>query len=90
MISRVNKKTPSSVDRASTVNQRVDQFLKFEEPLDHPSYLEFVNIYLVPFVDIQDVFCDPPVVRGAGVFYKSFGDSGGYIAPRIYSFDPYF
>lgn len=68
----LNKKTPAPVDGASNINQRVDQFLKFEEPLDHRPFQMFVNSYLVPFVDIQAVTCDPPVALSGAlqVFWR--------------------
>lgn len=62
----------------------------------HNQYLEFVNSGMdkdaaqttVPFIDIQDVISDPPVpLAGIGMYYKSSPGYGGFVAPKIITYD---
>jgi len=62
----------------------------------HNQYLEFVNSGMnqdaaqttIPFIDIQDVVSNPPVpLAGIGVFYKSRPGYGGFVAPKIITYD---
>lgn len=42
----------------------------------------------VPFLDAQDVFTDPPMpIQGVNLILKTQDGSGGFIAPRIKTFD---
>lgn len=42
----------------------------------------------VPFLDAQDVVNDPPVpLEGLGIFVKGQDGYGGFIAPKIKTFD---
>ncbi|KAH8370848.1 hypothetical protein KR093_005218 [Drosophila rubida] len=59
-------------------------------------YLEFTNsdIYkdasqsTIPFIDIQDVASIPPVaLSGVGIYYKGVQGYGGFVAPKIFSYD---
>ncbi|KAH8302666.1 hypothetical protein KR044_009323 [Drosophila immigrans] len=59
-------------------------------------YLEFVNTGLemdagqstIPFIDIQDVVSNPPVpLSGLGMYYKSSPGYGGFVAPKIITYD---
>ncbi|KAH8312114.1 hypothetical protein KR044_009453 [Drosophila immigrans] len=59
-------------------------------------YLEFVNTGIekdaaqttIPFIDIQDVVSNPPVpLAGIGIYYKSSPGYGGFVAPKIISYD---
>ncbi|KAH8302667.1 hypothetical protein KR044_009330 [Drosophila immigrans] len=59
-------------------------------------YLEFANTGLekdagqttIPFIDIQDVVSNPPVpLSGLGIYYKSSPGYGGFVAPKIISYD---
>ncbi|KAH8414601.1 hypothetical protein KR215_009920 [Drosophila sulfurigaster] len=59
-------------------------------------YVEFVNTGLekdagqttIPFIDIQDVVSYPPVpLTGLGIYYKNSPGYGGFIAPKIFSYD---
>ncbi|XP_060650928.1 uncharacterized protein LOC132787692 [Drosophila nasuta] len=67
------------------------------QPLSkNKQYLKFVNTGLeadagqttIPFIDIQDVVSNPPVpLAGLGIYYKSSPGSGGFVAPKVISFD---
>ncbi|XP_051862928.1 uncharacterized protein LOC117576394 isoform X1 [Drosophila albomicans] len=59
-------------------------------------YLEFVNSGMeqdaaqttIPFIDIQDVVSNSPVpLAGIGIYYKSSPGYGGFVAPKIISYD---
>ena len=42
----------------------------------------------VPYLDAQDVVNNPPVpIQGVGIFLKAQDGYGGFIAPRIKTFD---
>lgn len=42
----------------------------------------------VPFLDIQPISNEPPVpLCGAGVYYRGQGGYGGFIAPKIITYD---
>ncbi|KAH8312100.1 hypothetical protein KR044_009410 [Drosophila immigrans] len=70
---------------------------KRSQPLSkNEQYLEFVNTGMekdaaqttIPFIDIQDVVSNPPVpLAGIGIYYKSSPGYGGFVAPKIISFD---
>ncbi|KAM8720177.1 hypothetical protein ACLKA7_006253 [Drosophila subpalustris] len=62
----------------------------------HNQYIEFVNSGLdkdaaqstVPFLDIQDVVSNPPVpLSGIGIYYKARVGFGGFVAPKIITYD---
>ncbi|XP_060662544.1 uncharacterized protein LOC132795698 isoform X1 [Drosophila nasuta] len=62
----------------------------------HNQYIEFVNTGLdkdaaqttVPFIDIQDVTSNPPVpLAGIGIYYKARTGYGGFVAPKIITYD---
>ncbi|KAH8414603.1 hypothetical protein KR215_009923, partial [Drosophila sulfurigaster] len=59
-------------------------------------FLEFVNSGIkqdvaqttIPFIDIQDVVSNSPVpLAGIGIYYKSSPGYGGFVAPKIISYD---
>ncbi|XP_062125898.1 uncharacterized protein LOC133838719 [Drosophila sulfurigaster albostrigata] len=59
-------------------------------------YLEFVNTGMeqdaaqttIPFIDIQDVVSNHPVpLSGIGIYYKGSLGYGGFVAPKIISYD---
>jgi len=63
-------------------------------------YIEFTNTGFdqdaaqttVPYIDIQEVVSEPMVpLSGIGVYYKSRDGYGGFLAPKIitYDFTPY-
>ncbi|XP_026834185.1 uncharacterized protein LOC6543280 [Drosophila erecta] len=74
-----------------------------ELSIPYPSdnqYIEFTNTGFVedaaqttvPFIDIQDVVSEPAVpLSGIGIYYKGLEGYGGFLAPRIttYDFTPY-
>ncbi|XP_041631719.1 uncharacterized protein [Drosophila kikkawai] len=65
-------------------------------PSDNDQYVEFTNSGLeedaaqttVPLIDIQEVVSDPPVpLSGVGVYYKGSKGHGGYVAPKLITYD---
>lgn len=59
-------------------------------------YIEFTHTDMdsdgaqttVPFLDAQEVASDPPVpLSGAGIYFKGRDRSGGFVAPKIISYD---
>ncbi|XP_030567504.1 uncharacterized protein LOC115767384 isoform X1 [Drosophila novamexicana] len=62
----------------------------------HNQYIDFVNSGMdkdaaqstVPFLDIQDVVSQPPVpLAGIGIYYKGRPGYGGFLAPKIITYD---
>ncbi|XP_055371278.1 uncharacterized protein LOC129605506 isoform X1 [Condylostylus longicornis] len=62
----------------------------------HNQYIEFTNTDMdkdaaqttVPFIDIQEVTSSPPVpLSGVGIYYKGSGQYGGFIAPKLITYD---
>ncbi|KAH8396025.1 hypothetical protein KR222_001909 [Zaprionus bogoriensis] len=62
----------------------------------HNQFIEFVNSGMdadaaqttVPFIDIQDVVSSPPVpLAGIGIYYKGRQGYGGFVAPKIITYD---
>lgn len=66
-------------------------------PISQPNtYVKFTNTDMgkdaaqstVPYLDAQDVVNNPPVpLEGVGVFLKGLDGYGGFISPRIKTFD---
>ncbi|KAH8302664.1 hypothetical protein KR044_009324 [Drosophila immigrans] len=67
------------------------------QPLSkNEQYLEFANTGLqkdagqstIPYIDIQEVVSNPPVpLSGLGIYYKSSPGYGGFVAPKIITYD---
>lgn len=62
----------------------------------HNQFVEFTNSGMdadaaqstVPFIDIQDVVSNPPVpLAGIGLYYKGRPGYGGFVAPKIITYD---
>ncbi|XP_017025400.1 uncharacterized protein [Drosophila kikkawai] len=65
-------------------------------PSDNDQYVEFTNSGLeedaaqttVPLIDIQEVVSEPPFpLSGVGVYYKGSKGHGGYVAPKLITYD---
>lgn len=65
-------------------------------PSENNQYVDFTNSGLdqdaaqttVPFIDIQEVISSPPVpLSGIGVYYKGSEGYGGYLAPKLITYD---
>ncbi|XP_062127616.1 uncharacterized protein LOC133839978 [Drosophila sulfurigaster albostrigata] len=69
----------------------------YAEPLSKDDqYVEFTNTGMfedaaqttVPFIDIQDVACIPPVpLAGIGIYLAGNKGYGGFVAPKVISYD---
>jgi len=62
----------------------------------HNQYIDFTNTAMdkdaaqstVPFMDIQDVISNPPVpLSGIGIYHKGRQGYGGFLAPKIITYD---
>lgn len=62
----------------------------------HNQFVEFTNSGMdadaaqstVPFIDIQEVVSSPPVpLAGIGLYYKGRPGYGGFVAPKIITYD---
>lgn len=62
----------------------------------HNQYIDFVPSSrlkdlaqsTIPFIDTQGVISNPPVpLSGVGVFYKGKPANGGFLAPRLFTYD---
>lgn len=80
-----NRDVPTREEYAkSQPDSSTNQFLYFQ-----PTDLEMdVAQSTIPFLDIQPVEVDPPApVTGAGIFHKSRGRSGGFLALKLITYD---
>lgn len=76
----ISTKTKSKSLPISTTNS----FIKFT----HTDRDKDAAQTTVPFLDSQDVVNDPPVpLDGIGIFFKGNDGYGGFIAPKIRTFD---
>ncbi|XP_004527138.1 uncharacterized protein LOC101457975 isoform X1 [Ceratitis capitata] len=62
----------------------------------HNQYIDFINTSMdkdaaqstVPFIDIQEVISNPPVpLSGLGIYHKGQRGYGGFLAPKIMTYD---
>uniref|UniRef100_A0A170XSV5 Uncharacterized protein n=1 Tax=Triatoma infestans TaxID=30076 RepID=A0A170XSV5_TRIIF len=67
----------------SLIDSINDQFIKFQGSDD----LFDAAQTAVPFIDVQDVTPNPPVpLVGIGLYHKGRKYSGGFIAPKVFTF----
>jgi hypothetical protein len=68
----------------SKVDSKDDQFVRF----GHTDYTKDAAQTTVPFIDIQSVISNIPVpLTGAGIYHKGQKGYGGFIAPKIFTYD---
>ncbi|XP_046390047.1 uncharacterized protein LOC124158778 [Ischnura elegans] len=80
----INPGVPTSCPRPSHVTSRSGQFIKFT----HSDLDKDVAQTTVPFIDSQPVTPDPPtLLAGAGLFYKGSVGCGGFVAPKVLTYD---
>lgn len=60
------------------------------------SYIDFTNTDIdadaaqstVPFIDTQDVICEPKVpLSGIGIYHKGRDHSGGFVGVKVFTYD---
>lgn len=80
-------KNPDAPDKSNGLNEvdsRPDTFIEFtssDAELD-------VAQTAVPFIDIQPVAPKPPTALvGAGILHKGRPYSGGYVAPKLFTYN---
>lgn len=70
-------------EKSKIISQKQNDYIKF----GHSSFETDSSQTAVPFWDALPVVLVPAVpLVGAGIFYKSNGNSGGYIAPIIFPY----
>lgn len=75
---------PTSIAIPSDVLSSSDQFIEFT----HSDFDKDAAQSTVPFLDAQSVVSDIHVpLSGAGLYHKGMVGSGGFIAPKIITYD---
>lgn len=96
-----NDNTDASKDKRIAIkltnpNVPTKTIAKSEPDSKTNQYIEFTNSDMesdgaqttVPFMDSQDVISEPPVpLSGIGIYHKGRRDFGGFIAPKIFTYD---
>lgn len=68
----------------SVMNRRDDQFIEFSAS----GRLADVAQTTIPYLDAQEVITKPPIpLSGVSLYFKASQGSGGFIAPRIHTYD---
>lgn len=68
----------------SVMNSREDQFIEFSSS----GRLADAGQTTIPYLDAQDVITKPPMpLSGVSLYFKASQGSGGFIAPRIHTYD---
>ncbi|XP_077292900.1 uncharacterized protein LOC143915942 isoform X2 [Arctopsyche grandis] len=79
-----NPDVPTSISIPSVVLSTSDQFIEFT----HSDFDKDAAQSTVPFLDAQPVVSDIHVpLSGAGLYHKGMMGSGGFIAPKIITYD---
>ncbi|KAI8124341.1 hypothetical protein CVS40_5407 [Lucilia cuprina] len=79
-----DRDVPTRSTDKSEPNFGSNQYLKFSVS----SLEKDVSQTNIPFIDIQDVVSKPPVpLAGIGIYYKGRQGYGGFIAPKIITYD---
>ncbi|GLG92569.1 Uncharacterized protein GBIM_00223 [Gryllus bimaculatus] len=75
---------PTNSLAGSTPDSKSDQFLLFT----HSDMDADAAQTTVPFLDAQEVAPEPPVpLAGAGIYHKGTPRYGGFVAPRVFTYD---
>lgn len=68
----------------SAINKRDDVYIEFT----HSGVDADVAQTTIPYLDAQDVVPVPPMpLIGVGLYHKAAPGSGGFVGPRIYTYD---
>lgn len=79
-----NPDVPTRTGGQNVMNLRTDQLIKFTTS----GWLADAAQTVVPYLDIQEVVTNPPcALSGVGMYHKAAQGSGGFIAPRVYTYD---
>jgi hypothetical protein len=79
-----NPNIPTRIKSKSLPISNPNTFIKFT----HSDINKDAAQTTVPFLDAQDVVNDPPVpIEGLGIFVKGQDGFGGFISPRIKTFN---
>lgn len=75
---------PTRTREPSRAMSNSNSFIKFT----HSDVNKDLAQTTVPFLDAQDVVTDPPMpLQGVGIYYKGQSGYGGFVAPKIFTFD---
>lgn len=76
--------SPFKIQASSQLISKTNQFIEFQNTDIDADAAQTT----IPFLDAQDVASEPPVpLAGAGLYYKGRDRSGGYIGPKIITYD---
>ncbi|XP_077283676.1 uncharacterized protein LOC143909525 [Arctopsyche grandis] len=75
---------PTITKRPSMLDSENNQYVKFT----HTDFVLDAAQTTIPFLDTQPVISKIPVpLSGAGIYHKGFDGSGGFVAPKIFTYD---
>lgn len=79
-----NPDVPTETKGKSIMNKKKNQYVEFT----HTGLDADVAQTTIPYLDAQDVVPVPPMpLIGAGLYHKASSGSGGFIGPRVYTYD---
>lgn len=79
-----NPDIPTEVKGPSEVNRKVNQFIKFTTT----GRVADAAQTTIPYLDTQEVFTKSfAPLSGVGLYHKASRGSGGFVGPRIYTYD---
>ncbi|KAG8223712.1 hypothetical protein J437_LFUL004077 [Ladona fulva] len=80
----IKPEVPTKCHRKSTIDSNKDQFIKFT----HSDIDSDAAQTTVPYIDSQSVELNPPTLLiGAGVYHKGSINCGGFVAPKVVTYD---
>lgn len=75
---------PTVIKGKSVMNKKANLFIEFT----HTGLDADAAQTTIPYLDAQDVVPQPPMpLIGLGLYHKAAAGSGGYIGPRVYTYD---
>lgn len=75
---------PTETKGRSVMNKKANQFVQFT----HTGLDKDVAQTTIPYLDAQDVVPVPAMpLIGVGLFHKAASGSGGFVGPRIFTYD---
>lgn len=79
-----NPDIPTEIKGRSVANRKPNQYIQFT----HTGLDADAAQTTIPYLDAQDVVPVPPMpLIGVGLYHKAAPESGGFVGPRIYTYD---
>lgn len=79
-----NPDIPTEAKGRSAINRKPRQYIEFT----HTGVDADAAQTTIPYLDAQDVVPVPPVpLLGVGLYHKAAPESGGFIAPSVFTYD---